>query len=58
MTCDDGRRLRAAGLLGSMGSIGDCYDKAWYNPRRRHSYCAMLSPIDYERAHIPAAAAA
>ncbi|MDP8928211.1 MAG: IS3 family transposase [Actinomycetota bacterium] len=23
-----GRRLRAAGLLGSMGSIGDCYDKS------------------------------
>ncbi|MGH3925781.1 MAG: IS3 family transposase, partial [Pseudonocardiaceae bacterium] len=74
-----GRRLRAAGLLGSMGSIGDCFDnsvvesffgtlqlellderrwdtrqqlalaifdwiEAWYNPRRRHSYCAMLSP--------------
>jgi putative transposase len=78
-----GRRLRAAGLLGSMGSIGDCYDnsvaesffgtlqlelldehrwesrqqlalaifdwiEAWYNPRRRHSYCGMLSPVDYE----------
>ena len=88
-----GRRLHAAGLLGSMGSIGDCFDNSvvesffgtlqlelldehrwdtrqqlalaifdwietWYNPRRRHSYCAMLSPIDYERAHIPAAAAA
>jgi putative transposase len=23
-----GRRLRAAGLLGSMGSIGDCFDNA------------------------------
>src|SRR5207302_8270328 len=23
-----GRRLRSAGLLGSMGSIGDCYDNA------------------------------
>ena len=22
--------------------------EAWYNPRRRHSYCRMLSPIDYE----------
>jgi putative transposase len=78
-----GRRLRGAGLLGSMGSIGDCFDnsvaesffgtlqlelvdeqartdrqhlalavfdwiEAWYNPRRRHSYCRMLSPIDYE----------
>jgi putative transposase len=78
-----GRRLRSAGLLGSMGSIGDCFDnsvaesffgtlqlelldeqhwhsrdqlanaifdwiEAWYNPRRRHSYCNMLSPIDYE----------
>ena len=78
-----GRRLRAAGILGSMGSIGDCFDNSvaesffgtlqlelldehrwtdrkrlalaifdwietWYNPRRRHSYCKMLSPIDYE----------
>jgi putative transposase len=81
-----GRRLRGAGLLGSMGSIGDCFDnsvaesffgtlqlelldehhwenrqqlaraifewiEAWYNPRRRHSYCSMLSPVDYEAAH-------
>jgi len=81
-----GRRLRSAGLLGSMGSIGDCFDNAavesffgtlqlelldqhswsdrqqlasaifewiecWYNPRRRHSYCDMLSPADYEAAH-------
>jgi putative transposase len=80
-----GRRLRSAGLLGSMGSIGDCFDNSvaesffgslqlelldqhhwrsrdqlalaifdwietWYNPRRRHSYCDMLSPIDYETA--------
>ena len=80
-----GRRLRSAGLLGSMGSIGDCFDnsvaesffgtlqlelldehrwitrhqlalavfdwiEAWYNPRRRHSYCGMLSPADYETA--------
>lgn len=22
-----------------------------YNPRRRHSYCSMLSPADYEAAH-------
>lgn len=84
-----GRRLRSAGLLGSMGSIGDCFDnsvaesffgslqlelldehhwhtrdqlalaifdwiEAWYNPRRRHSYCKMLSPIDYETAHAAA----
>ena len=27
--------------------------EAWYNPRRRHSYCDMLSPIDYERATSP-----
>jgi putative transposase len=88
-----GRRLRAAGLLGSMGTIGDCFDnsmvesffgtlqlelldqrrwdtrdelalaifewiEAWYNPRRRHSYCGMLSPADYETAHTPAATAA
>jgi putative transposase len=81
-----GRRLRAAGLLGSMGSIGDCFDnavaesffgtmqlelldehrwetreqlasaifewiEAWYNPSRRHSYCGMLSPVDYEAAY-------
>ncbi len=80
------RRLRAAGLLGSMGSVGDCFDnsvvesffgtlqvelldqtrwdtrrqlalavfewiEAWYNPRRRHSYCSMLSPADYAAAH-------
>jgi len=78
-----GRRLRSAGMLGSMGTIGDCFDNSvaesffgtlqlelldehrwdtrqqlalaifdwietWYNPRRRHSYCRMLSPIDYE----------
>jgi len=83
-----GRRLRAAGLLGSMGSVGDCFDnsvvesffgtlqlelldehqwstrqqlalavfewiEAWYNPRRRHSYCKMLSPVDYEAACRP-----
>lgn len=87
-----GRRLRAAGLLGSMGSIGDCFDNSvaesffgtlqlelldtrrwatrdelaaaifewiecWYNPRRRHSYCQMLSPVDYERVTAPRAAA-
>ena len=81
-----GRRLRGAGLLGSMGSIGDCFDdsvaesffgtlqlelldehhwesrhqlaqaifewiEAWFNPRRRHSYCQMLSPVDHEAAH-------
>ena len=81
-----GRRLRGAGLLSSMGSVGDCFDnsvaesffgtlqlelldehrwesrhqlagaifewiEAWYNPRRRHSYCKMLSPVDYEAAH-------
>ena len=88
-----GRRLRAAGLLGSMGTIGDCFDNSavesffgtlqlelldehrwdsrqqlalamfdwietWYNPSRRHSYCGMLSPVDFELAHTPAAVAA
>ena len=24
--------------------------ETWYNPRRRHSYCGMLSPVDYETA--------
>jgi putative transposase len=78
-----GRRMRAAGLLGSMGSVGDCFDNAvaesffgtlqlelldehrwssrqqlasavfewiegWYNAKRRHSYCNMLSPVDFE----------
>jgi putative transposase len=32
--------------------------EAWYNPRRRHSYCGMLSPVDYEADHIPIATAA
>jgi len=32
--------------------------EAWYNPSRRHSYCGMLSPVDYEQAHTRAAAAA
>lgn len=88
-----GKRLRAAGLLGSMGSIGDAYDNAaaesffstlqrelldrqrwstraelasaifeyiegWFNPRRRHSYCDMLSPNDYEALHTNTAPAA
>ena len=88
-----GQRLRQAGLLGSMGSIGDCFDNAlaesffsslqvelldrhswttrqqlanaifewietWYNPTRRHSALDYLSPVDYERAHTPAATAA
>lgn len=81
-TAPDRRRLHGAGLLGSMGSVGDCFDsvaesffgtlqlelldehrwesrqqlasavfdwiEAWYNPRRRHSYCKILSPVDYE----------
>jgi putative transposase len=81
-----GHRLRGAGLLGSMGSIGDCFDnsvaesffgtlqmelldehrwatreqlalavfdwiEARYKPRRRHNYCGMLSPVDYEAAN-------
>jgi putative transposase len=29
-----------------------------YNPSRRHSYCGMLSPVDFEQAHTPAAVAA
>ena len=88
-----GKRLRAAGLLGSMGTVGDAYDNAaaesffsilqrelldrqrwttraelasaifeyiegWFNPRRRHSYCHMHSPIDYEAQHTHAATAA
>ncbi len=25
--------------------------EAWYNPRRRHSYCDMLSPANFEDAY-------
>ena len=25
--------------------------EAWYNPRRPHSYCSILSPIDHETAN-------
>jgi transposase InsO family protein len=25
--------------------------EAWYNPKRRHSYCNMPSPVEYEAAH-------
>jgi putative transposase len=32
--------------------------ECWYNPRRRHSYCGMLSPADYEAVHTTAATAA
>jgi hypothetical protein len=32
--------------------------EAFYNPVRRHSGLDYLSPVDYERAHTPAASAA
>jgi putative transposase len=25
--------------------------ECWYNPKRRHSYCKMLSPVDFEAEH-------
>jgi transposase InsO family protein len=88
-----GHRLRAAGLLGSMGRVGSAYDnammesffstlqrelldrrswttrkelasaifewiEAWYNPRRRHTSIADLSPVDYERLYTAAVGAA
>ena len=34
------------------------YIEGWFNPRHRHSYCHMHSPIDYEAQHTNAAAAA
>ena len=30
--------------------------EAWYNPSRRHSFCAMLSPVDFEAAYAARAA--
>ena len=24
--------------------------ESWYNPKRRHSYCKMLSPVEHEAA--------
>ncbi len=88
-----GHRLRAAGLLGSMGRVGAAADNAlmesffgtlqrelldrrnwttraelasaifewiegWYNPHRRHTSIADLSPVDYERLHTAADEAA
>jgi putative transposase len=32
--------------------------ECWYNPRRRHSYCHGLSPVDYEHRHTTAPVAA
>jgi putative transposase len=34
------------------------YIEGWFNPRRRHSYCQMHSPNDYEALHSNAAPAA
>ena len=79
-----GRRCRQAGIMLSMGSVGDCFDNAmaesffasletelidrsrwrthtearmavfdyiegFYNPRRRNSALAYLSPAEFER---------
>jgi putative transposase len=81
-----GQRCRQAGIVPSMGAVGDCFDNAmaesffaslecelidrsrwrtrlqarmavfeylegFYNPRRRHSALAYLSPAEYERRH-------
>ena len=32
--------------------------EAWYNPRRRHTSIANLSPVDYERLHAAPVTAA
>lgn len=89
-----GQRLRAAGLLGSMGRVASAVDnammesfwatmqrdllnrrrhrasraklaaaifewiEAWYNPHRRHTSISDLSPVDYERVHVPSSDAA
>jgi len=26
--------------------------ECWYNPKRRHSYCRMLSPIDHDQLEL------
>jgi len=51
-----GRRLRKAGLLPSMGSVGDALAHAmfeWievvYNRQRRHSTLNYQTPVDYDR---------
>lgn len=44
-----GRRLRGAGLLGSMGSIGDCFDKALV------SHCTSWCRLDGDSRGEPAA---
>ncbi len=32
--------------------------ECWYNTKRRHSYCQMLSPVDFEARFTPTATAA
>jgi putative transposase len=60
-----GRRLREAGLLASMGSVGDAFAHAMFewievfsDRQRRHSTLDYKTPVDYDRTRPTAPAVA